>query len=200
MKAKIILFLTALMVISACGSKSPKATDSADSTVIAPDESYTPQRSDYTLRSEVRTINEDDEVRWDTIVVYLTDARGQTTNLYSQALPLDTIDWSKGSIGEITEDDWNFDGIPDLQVCTGPMNGFGNFTYDVWLWDDQAHKFQPLDDVSGIFDPYVDSENQCIVSTWRLDDEVEIVRYKWKDGKLVESDREEMSYSDLTED
>ena len=200
MKAKIILFLTALMVISACGSKSPEATDSADSTVIAPDESYTPQRSDYTLRSEVRTINEDDEVRWDTIVVYLTDARGQTTNLYSQALPLDTIDWSKGSIGEITEDDWNFDGIPDLQVCTGPMNGFGNFTYDVWLWDDQAHKFQPLDDVSGIFDPYVDSENQCIVSTWRLDDEVEIVRYKWKDGKLVESDREEMSYSDLTED
>ena len=200
MKAKIILFLTALMVISACGSKSPKATDSADSTVIAPDESYTPQRSDYTLRSEVRTINEDDEVRWDTIVVYLTDARGQTTNLYSQALPLDTIDWSKGSIGEITEDDWNFDGIPDLQVCTGPMNGFGNFTYDVWLWDDQVHKFQPLDDVSGIFDPYVDSENQCIVSTWRLDDEVEIVRYKWKDGKLVESDREEMSYSDLTDD
>ena len=200
MKAKIILFLTALMVISACGSKSPKATDSADSTLIAPDESYTPQRSDYTLRSEVRTINEDDEVRWDTIVVYLTDARGQTTNLYSQALPLDTIDWSKGSIGEITEDDWNFDGIPDLQVCTGPMNGFGNFTYDVWLWDDQAHKFQPLDDVSGIFDPYVDSENQCIVSTWRLDDEVEIVRYKWKDGKLVESDREEMSYRELTDD
>ena len=62
----------------------------------------------------------------------------------------------------------------------------------------------PLDDVSGIFDPYVDTDNdtdnKCIVSTWRLDDEVEIVRYKWKDGKLVESDRESMSYSDLAED
>jgi hypothetical protein len=80
------------------------------------------------------------------------------------------------------------------------MNGFGNYTFNVWLWDDQTHQFMPLDDVSGIFDPYVDTDNKCIVSTWRLDDEVEIVRYKWKDGKLVESDRESMSYSDLAED
>ena len=204
MQVKLILFLLALLAITACGSKTGKAIDSANSlttdSVIATDEGYALQRSDYTFRSEVRTINEDDEVRWDTIVVYLTDARGQTTKLYTQALPLDTVSWNKSSIGEIKEDDWNFDGIPDLQVCTGPMNGFGNYTYDVWLWDDQAHKFTPLDDVSGIFDPYVDSDKKCIVSTWRLDDEVEIVRYKWKDGKLVETDRESMSYSDLAED
>lgn len=204
MKVKLILFLLPLLAISACGGQTGKASDSADSlstdSVIDPDESYIPRRSEYTFRSEVRTINEDDEVRWDTIVVYLTDARGQTTTLYTQALPLDTLDWNKGDIGEITEDDWNFDGFPDLQVCTGPMNGFGNYTYDVWLWDDQAHRFTPLDDVSGIFDPYVDADKKCIVSTWRLDDEVEIVTYKWKDGKLVESDREEMSYSDLVDD
>ena len=199
-----IVFLLALLTIAACGSNTGKTVNPADSlatdSVIVPDESYVPQRSDYTFRSEVRTINEDDEVRWDTIVVCLTDARGKTDYLYSQALPLDTMQWNKGSIGEITEDDWNFDGIPDLQVCMGPMNGFGNYTYDVWLWDDQAHRFMPLEDVSGIFDPYVDTEKKCIVSTWRLDDEVEIVRYKWKDGKLVEFEREEMSYSDLTED
>ena len=199
-----IAFLLALLTITACGSKTGKTVNPADSlatdSVIVPDESYIPQRSDYTFRSEVRTINEDDEVRWDTIVVCLTDARGKTDYLYSQALPLDTMQWNKGSIGEITEDDWNFDGIPDLQVCMGPMNGFGNYTYDVWLWDDQAHRFIPLEDISGIFDPYVDTEKKCIVSTWRLDDEVEIVRYKWKDGKLVEFEREEMSYSDLTED
>lgn len=201
---QLILYFMALLTIAACGSKTGKATSPADSlatdSVVVKNESYVPQRSDYTFRSEVRTIREDDEVRWDTIIVYLTDAQGQTTQLYSQALPLDTVDWNKGSIGEITEDDWNFDGIPDLQVCTGPMNGFGNYTFDVWLWDDLTHIFMPLKDVSGIFDPYVDSDNKCIVSTWRLDDDVEIVRYKWKDGKLVESDREEMSYSDLTDD
>ena len=203
MQVKLIPFLLALLAISACGktSKAIDATDSVstDSAIVA-DGSYIPQRSDYSFRSEVRTINEDGEVRWDTIVVYLTDARGKTTTLYTQALPLDTVDWSKGDIGEITENDWNFDGIPDLQVCTGPMNRFGNYTYDVWHWDDQAHRFTPLDDVSGIFDPYVDADKKCIVSTWRLDDEVEIVRYKWKDGKLVESEREEMSFSDLTDD
>ena len=201
---QLILFLLVLLTITACGNKTSKAIDSADSlatdSVIVSDDIYVPARSDYTFRSDVRTITEDDEVRWDTIVVYLTDARGQTSMLYSQALPLDTVNWDKGSIGEITEDDWNFDGIPDLQVCMGPMNGFGNYTYDVWLWDDQAHKFMPLDDISAIFDPYVDTENKCIVSTFRLDNDVEIVRYKWKDGKLVESAREEMSYSDLTED
>ena len=142
---RLILFLLVLLTITAYGSK----TD-------------VPTRSGYTFRSEVRTITEDDEVRWDTIVVYLTDARGQTTKLYSQALPLDTAQWNKASIGEITEDDWNFDGIPDLQVCTGPMNGFGNYTYDVWLWDDQRHQFMPLDDISGIFDPYIDTDNQWI--------------------------------------
>ena len=204
MMKQLILFLLVLLTITACGNKTGNAIDSADSlatdSVIASDDIYVPTRSDYTFRSDVRTITEDDEVRWDTIVVYLTDARGQTSMLYSQALPLDTINWDKGSIGEITEDDWNFDGIPDLQVCMGPMNGFGNYTYDVWLWDDQAHQFMPLDDISAIFDPYVDTENKCIVSTFRLDNDVEIVRYKWKDGKLVESAREEMSYSDLTED
>lgn len=200
----LILFLLALLTLAACGNKTGKTINLEDSlltdSVLVPDESYVPQRFDYSFHTEVRTINEDDEVRWDTIVVYLTDACGKTQYLYTQALPLDTVQWNKGSIGGITEDDWNFDGIPDLQVCTGPMNGFGNYTYDVWLWDDKSHKFVALEGISGIFDPYVDSDNKCIVSTWRLDDEVEIVRYKWKDGKLVESDREEMSYRDLTEE
>ena len=158
------------------------------------------QRAGYTFRTEVRTINEDDEVYWDTIVVYLTDAYGQTEQFYSQAQPLDTMNWSRTSIGEITEDDWNFDGFPDLQVCTGPMNTFGNYTYDVWLWDNTLRKFVPMGNDNPIFDPYVDSDKKSIVSTWRLDDEVEIVRYKWQDGKLVEFEREEMSYSDLTDD
>ena len=51
----------------------------------------------------MRTVNEDGEVRWDTIVVYLTDAKGHTQELYSQALPLDTLQWNKASIGEILE-------------------------------------------------------------------------------------------------
>ena len=196
------------MTLAACGGqKSPQDGGHGigiDNTTAVQNNSesasYVPQRSDYSFSSDVRTIKEDDEVRWDSIIVYLTDAKGQTQQLYSQALPLDTVNWHKGSIGSIEEEDWNFDGIPDLQVCTGPMNGFGNYTYDVWLWNDKTHQFDKFDYDCEIYSPEIDSDKKCIVSVWRLDDDVEIVRYNWKDGKLVESEREQMSYGDLTED
>ena len=205
---KNLLFSLVVMMLAACGGqKSPQdgghgiGIDSATIAQIkAEDTDYVPQRSDYSFRSDVRTVTEDGDVRWDSIIVYLTDAKGHTQELYSQALPLDTLQWNKGSIGEIVENDWNFDGIPDLQVCTGPMNGFGNYTYDVWLWNDKVHKFEELKCDGEIYSPSIDSDNKCIVSFWRLDDDVEIIRYKWKDGKLVESEREQMSASDLAED
>ena len=202
---EILYLLLALFVIACVNKPEGKVTaaDTAkvnDETVAETGDDYVPQRSEYSFRTEVKTIEEDGEVRWDTIIVYLTDAKGHTQKLYSQSQPLDTANWSKGSIGEILEDDWNFDGIPDLQVCTGPMNGFGNFTYDVWLWNDKVHQFEPMNNDCEIYSPEIDAGNKCIVSVWRLDDDVEIIRYKWKDGKLVETEREQMSYSDLTED
>ena len=206
---KKILYTLIPMMLVACGGgkKSPQdgghgiGIDSATVAQInAGDADYVPQRSDYSFRSDVRTITEDGEVRWDSIIVCLTDAKGHRQELYSQALPLDTLNWDKGSIGEITEDDWNFDGIPDLQVCTGPMNGFGNYTYDVSLWNDNTHKFEKLDYDCEIYSPSIDSGNKCIVSVWRLDNDVEIIRYKWKDGKLVETEREQTTYDDMTED
>ena len=214
MKKSLSLLVVAMTLVACGGQKSPQDGGHGigiDSATVAPidaeDTDYVPQRSDYSFRTDVRTITEDDgehqssgEVRWDTIVVYLTDAKGHTQELHSQALPLDTLQWNKGSIGEILEEDWNFDGFPDLQVCTGPMNGFGNYTYDVWLWNDEAHKFVELKYDGEIYSPSIDSENKRIVSVWRLDDDVEIIRYKWKDGKLVESEREQMSASDLADD
>ena len=80
------------------------------------------------------------------------------------------------------------------------MNGFGNYTYDVWLWNDKTHKFEELKYDCEIYSPSIDSDNKCIVSFWRLDDEVEIIRYKWKDGKLFEFEREQMSASNLADD
>lgn len=206
---KKILYTLIPMMLVACGGgkKSPQdgghgiGIDSATVAQInAEDTDYVPQRSDYSFRSDVRTITEEGEVFWDTIVVYLTDAKGHTQELYTKAMPLDTLNWDRTSIGEILQDDWNFDGIPDLQVGTGPMNVFGNYTYDVWLWNDEAHKFEELKCDGVIYSPTIDPDNKCIVSFWRLDDDVEIIKYKWKDGKLVESEREQMSASELADD
>ena len=175
---KKILYTLIPMMLMACGGgkKSPQdgghgiGIDSATvAQTNAEDADYVPQRSDYSFRSDVRTITEEGEVFWDTIVVYLTDAKGHTQELYTK-------------------------------VGTGPMNGFGNYTYDVWLWNDKVHKFEELKYNGEIYSPSIDSDNKCIVSFWRLDDDVEIVRYKWKDGKLVESEREQMSASDLADD
>ena len=186
--------LGAFSSVAKAGSSAKLPT--TENTVVT-DGKYVPKRADYTFSTDVHTIVEDDVVRWDTIVVYLTDAQGNTQQFYTQALPLDTADWALGEIGEIEEEDWNFDGFPDLQVCMGPMNGYGNYTYDVWLWDDTAHRFVYLDYDVPIFSPYIDSETKTIVSVWRLDDEVEIVRYKWTGGKLTEAEREQTTYREM---
>ena len=172
---KKILYTLIPMMLVACGGgkKSPQdgghgiGIDSATVAQInAEDADYVPQRSDYSFHSDVRTITEDGEVRWDSIIVCLTDAKGHRQELYS----------------------------------TGPMNGFGNYTYDVWLWNDEAHKFEELKCDGVIYSPTIDPDNKCVVSFWRLDDDVEIIKYKWKDGKLVESEREQMSASELADD
>ncbi len=199
------MFVVAPVMMVGCGGQQSQqgganagGKDKDSMTVAQPEaeKSYVPQRADYTFRTDVRTCNNDGYVCWDSIIVYLTDGEGHTRELYSQATPLDTVYWSNYSMGAIEEKDWNFDGIPDLQVCLGPTNGNGNYTYDVWLWDDKVHGFVALDMENVIFDPYVDADNRCIVSTWRLDDNIETVTYKWKDGKLVETERKDFTYGE----
>ena len=161
---------------------------------------YVPQRSDYKIRTEVTTTDDDGTIIYDRVITYLTDARNHTDTLQSEALPLDTAYWSRQSFGEIMEMDFNFDGIPDLQIGTGPMNSYGNFTYDIFIWDEQNHRFVHLEDQPPLFDPYVDESNKQIVSVFRLGNDVEIVKYQWKDRKLVEVSKETVDYSELTED
>jgi hypothetical protein len=159
-----------------------------------------PQRSDLKIRTEVTTRDDDGSVIYDRVITYVTDANNHTDTLQSETLPLDTADWSRGAFGEIMEQDFNFDGIPDLQIGTGPMNGFGNYTYDIFIWDEYVGRFLHLDDQPPLYDPYVDESKKEVVSAFRLDEEVEIVRYQWKDGQLVEVSRESVDYSEMTED
>lgn len=161
---------------------------------------YVPQRSDYQFRTEVTTREDDGDVIYDRVITYLTDARNHVDTLQSEALPLDTASWSKDPLGEVMEMDFNFDGIPDLQIGTGPMNAFGNFTYDVFIWDESSHRFVHLENQPPLFDPHVDETKKEIVSVFRLDNDVEIVRYQWKDHQLIEVSKETIDYSELTED
>ena len=161
---------------------------------------YVPQRSDYKFRTEVTTTDDDGTVIYDKVITYLTDARNHVDTLQSEALPLDTDSWSEDSIGEVMEMDFNFDGIPDLQIGTGPMNAYGNYTYDVFIWNDQSHRFEHLDNQPPLFDPEINETQKEIVSVFRLGNDVEIVRYKWEGHQLVESSKETIDYSELADD
>ena len=159
---------------------------------------YVPQRGDFTFKTRVTTIEEDGSVNYDTIITYLTDARGHTDTLWSWALPLDTEFWSKEQIGTIGEEDFNFDGFPDLQVGLGPMNVYGNNVYDVFFWDESQHKFvrNKSYDAAIIFSPEVFELDKIIMSVWRLDNDMEVAKFRWEGDSLVEFFRESFKYNE----
>ena len=73
---KIFFLMAVVTMLAACGGqKSPQdgghgiGIDSVTfSQIDAQDTDYVPQRSDYSFRSDVRAINEDGEVRWDSMI------------------------------------------------------------------------------------------------------------------------------------
>lgn len=145
---------------------------------------YVPERGDYTFRTQLFTTTDDDgNAIADTIITYLTDKTGRVDTLVSWAIPLDTASWI--GFGEIQEEDINFDGIPDLQICLGPFNGFGNFTYDGLVWDPKAHKFVRVENYSEIFEPQLEPFQNRIIGLFRLDYDLTISVYEWQDGRLV---------------
>lgn len=155
---------------------------------------YVPRRGDYTFKTRVcvKYDPEMGETLYDTIITYLTDARGHTDTLMSWAMPLDTNSYSRVVFGEIVEEDWNFDGYPDLQVCLGPFNSQGNEVYDVFFWNESQHRFVRNKSVEDtiIFSPRVNESEKTIVSVWRLDGEMEVKKFRWEGDNLVEFSHE----------
>ena len=189
---KITLCAICVMAIVACQNKQQGNTENAT------EDNYVPERSDYTFKTEVTVMDDEGYVTYDDIFVYVTDARGNTDTLVCEAMPLDTAFWSRSSIGVLTEEDYNFDGIPDLQVSLGPMNGYGNFAYDVFIWDNTKHQFVHKD-IPELYDPYLEPDTKRIISSCRYDDEMEIITYEWRDDEFVEVNRETDSYDAMME-
>ncbi len=86
--------------------------------------------------------------------------------------------------GDIYEKDINFDGIADLQISLGHINGYGTEIFDAWTWDATSHQFVHVEGYSDIPGPKIDSANRRIMSYDRKDNVVDVAEYRWKDGKL----------------
>ncbi len=164
---------------------------------------YVPERADYTFRTETEVKCDDDEPDYcvaDSIIIWLTDARQHTTVMKTWAWSLDTAYWQ--GIGDILEEDINFDGYPDLMVCNGPVNVFGNHTYSAWLWNQSTHSFVLVPNFDEICAPYfvkTDEGRRRVVGVYRLDNDVEITTYEWLGDKLERISQETCTYDELAE-
>ena len=91
--------------------------------------------------------------------------------------------------GNVNETDINFDGIPDLLISLGSMNGFGDFSFEGFVWNKTKKQFVRVPNFTRIINPEIYPLEKRIMSHDRIDDVVEVSEWKWKDGVLVETDR-----------
>lgn len=94
--------------------------------------------------------------------------------------------YQEANLQWVTEDDINFDGIPDLMVFTG-LGGRGvtQSLYDVWVWNPDTRDFYKVEEFDMIQEPDIDSSKKEIISRSRDVDAFYLETYKWKNGKLV---------------
>ncbi len=161
-----------------------------------------PKRSDYKFRTEVvmsEPDEEGDEVV-ENIIIHMKPRHGKETIVdIEAAMPLDTINWH--GFGVIHEDDINFDGYPDLMVCGGPSNAYGNYTYDAWLWNQQTHSFDHVDGFYEIFDPVIDADRKEITGGFHMNNEYEYQEvWKWKGNKIVMIESKTIDYTKMDDE
>ena len=206
MKTTPLILLAAALTLAACNSKdnqrSTAESNAENETELAEasdDKPQLPKRDDFTFATDLIVESDEDlGAIADSIVVHVKLNGKEYLTLGCTPIPLDTTHWT--GFGDIIEDDINFDGFADLQVCLGPSNYFGNHVYDAWLWNPKTHKFDFVDEFNEITAPVLDPENERIKGSWRLDNEYTEYVYKWENGKLVEESSETIDLNELYEE
>ena len=112
--------------------------------------------------------------------------------------PMTMEDVERMEIGRVTEDDINFDGIPDVQFFLGYENIYGNDTYEAFVWNKEKGGFENVEVFSGIYAPEIVQDSQYILGTHRewLEgvEYLDFQKYQWIDKvlTLVDSWHEEI--------
>ncbi len=105
----------------------------------------------------------------------------------------------ENGLGELTREDFNFDGYPDL-VMRAATDQQENSTYCIWLFDPASQRFTSSGELSSLSNPTPDPASKTVVSHKNEDcaggcyDED---TYSWRNGQLVLM-REEWQTEDPT--
>ena len=179
------VLLTALFAVSCGCNNTPKkasASDKKDS-----------ERSAYAFETSFRM---DDEEQYDALI--LNCKSGEK----SQSFTFD-FNWSKdkdflGDAGEISEEDINADGYPDVVVSLGNFGVMDPmYFYGACLWNEESQQFDLVERYSDIpnAEPCIGKSKRLVLSTYEDFGGYEYADYyDWEDGNLV------LAYSDSSSD
>ena len=188
------------LLTMACNNNQTSASNEVDDTqdssatqVATPAEKAPSARASYTFHT---SFQKDEEGQVDAVV--LTCQSGEKTqNFVCELL------WSKdedlmGGV-EVEEQDFNFDGIPDVLVCLGDFgvnpSHFPMLSYAGFVWNNETQSFDRVTELEDIVNVEIDTDNQTIVSNYStvVGDTYHEV-YAWKSGKLEQIESASDSY------
>lgn len=183
MKHLFYILTVSLLLLASCGEKPAKQANASKSV---------PQREgiqwgDF-LFGSLDEFGETDEV-----TLLYTTADGTVDSLdFLLFYPMEPENFSEIGGGKIEEDDINFDGIPDVQICLGAFDAYWNITYEGFVWDKEKGAFVNVPNYYNIFNPWLDESDNSITSNYReWLDGVQYrtyEKYEWVDGELTKTD------------
>ena len=185
---KFFFFAIAALLIS-CGSKASTDTETTNEVTPGSSEMTANPTEEPSLRectSFSTQFRKDENGQVDALIVTCT------IDVEKQELTCE-FPWAKdedllGEAGEISEDDINFDGTPDLMVCLGNFAiGFEpDYLYSTFVWNASVGRFERIKELDEAFNLRIDKENKNIISEYKTAAGDHVTEtYKWKDGKIV---------------
>ena len=141
------------------------------------------ERKDLTVKSQ-QVKNKDGDVSLVKVGVYAGKTLVEEFSYELEpAIPKELAE----TVGTVSEDDLNFDGIADADIYLGYLGGFANNTlHEALLWDKRQHCFVKAEGYGGIGEPIVNEDTKCIQTVLSAGpDRRETSYYRWEGNRLV---------------
>jgi len=101
-------------------------------------------------------------------------------------------DEQEKNLSWVTEDDINFDGVPDLLIFVGLTHN-GSSLHKAYVWNQETRQFYLVEAFDEIQEPDFDRKAKTITSSSRDVDMMYIDTFKWKNGILAKVSTKKLS-------
>ena len=151
-------------------------------------------RPDRKARTFRTTFEFDDDDQWITTMTVQEYADGQPTDFSFTVDISGSFDHKQAELFPwVTDEDINFDGIPDLVVYIG-IGGYtqASSLYKAYTWNTDTRQWDYCEEYDQLIEPEVDAETKTIHSSYRDGNTFYQEEWKWRDGRLTMVSRDQM--------